>query len=601
MENHDFLRNATVYLLTAVIAVPISRKLKLGSVIGYLAGGCLIGPAILGLVNSPEQVLHFSEFGVVLLMFLIGLELHPKRLWQMRTLIFGMGTLQVVLSIAGFALLGLILGESSHFGLVAGMGFAMSSTALALQILRERNLHQIPAGQASFAVLLFQDLSVIPMLALLPLLAVAPAVSSHDGSIPAVKGAIAIVGVVVVGRWLVRPLFRIVASTNLQEVFTAFALFIVIGIAHLMNQVGLSMALGAFLAGVVLADSEFRHELEIDIEPFKGLLLGLFFIAVGMSMDFHQFIQAPLRILTWVAGIIIIKMGLLYGLGRVFKYSPRESSILSLALSQGGEFAFVLFGVASQLGVLKPGEADVLNIAVAMSMALTPFLFLVYERLILPRLESRHKTKRDFDVQSEGNKVILAGFGRIGQVVGRLLHAQKIGVTILELDPGQIDVVRRFGWKTFYGDVSRLELLRAAGAADAKLLILAIDDMDAAERTIKMVQEHFPNLKLLVRAEDRLNGYHFTNMGIPTVRATMAPGLEMAEEAMKLLGFGGYESHHIVQKFKKYDQVQFLRVAKHAHDEKTMISMAKEYREELERIMANDNKRRSEIVTEGWG
>jgi monovalent cation:proton antiporter-2 (CPA2) family protein len=608
MDTHDFLHNAIVYLGASVVAVPLSQRLGLGSVVGYLIAGVVIGPSALGLIGSAEQAMHFAEFGVVLLLFLIGLELNPRRLWQMRRPIFGMGGAQVLLCVGLLGLAWMGLGQTTGVAFTAAMGFSMSSTALVLQLLRERGLLQIPAGQSSFAVLLFQDLAVIPMLALLPLLAPVSgtgqaATTAAERWIPVGKGALAIVGIVLLGRYLIRPLFRVVASTNLREIFTAFSLALILGVAALMQAVGLSMALGAFLAGVLLADSEFRHELEIDLEPFKGLLLGLFFVAVGMSMDVRLFLASPLVVLMWVAAMLAGKIAILYGVGRLFGHSREESLVFSIGMSQGGEFAFVLFGVAGRLGILTTDQAGLLNIAVAVSMATTPFLFIGYEKLLVPWLkcDSRGEAKK-YEVQSEGNPVILAGFGRIGQVVGRFLHAQKVGVTILETDPGQIEVVRRFGWKTFYGDVSRLDLLRAAGAAEAKLLILAIDDMDAAMRTVHLAKENFPHLRVLVRAEDRLNAYRFIDAGVSTVRATFAPGLEMGEEALKLLGYPAYETRVIGQRFQRYDRVQLFRAAAHINDTQTLISMVKESRDELARIMETDDRRRGEMGGGGgWG
>jgi glutathione-regulated potassium-efflux system ancillary protein KefC len=601
MESHSLMTNVLIYLAAATIAVPITQSLGLGSVVGYLISGVLIGPSALKFISSTEDVLHFAEFGVVMLLFLIGLELNPRRLWEMRKPIFGMGGLQVAVCTLVIGLAALAAGATPNVAILAGMGFALSSTALAVQILRERGMLQIPAGEAAFSVLLFQDLAVIPMMAILPFLG-----STGDTSfspLAFLKGSAALIGIVVAGKTLLRPAFRLIARTGLREIFTAFSLMLVLGIASLMQAVGLSMALGAFLAGVLLSDTEFRHELEVDLEPFKGLLLGLFFIAVGMSMNLAPLLVSPAWVVGAVVGLLLIKISLLYGIARFFQYAPQEATIFSLALSQGGEFAFVLFNIATQSKVL-PAEANgFLSITVALSMAATPFLFMAYEKWVVPRLQKRINARKaeEFAVTNHGNPVILAGYGRIGQVVGRLLHSNKIGVTILERDPGQIEVVRRFGWPAYYGDVSRLDLLEAAGAKDAKLLIVAIDDMEAAMRTIHLVRENFPQLKLLVRADSRLDAYKFAKENVPIIRSTLSPGLDMAETAMKILGTPAFEARMINQRFQRYDSKEFNRAVQHLGDVQTLINISMQAKEELLRLMETDDKRRGEPTHDGWG
>lgn len=608
MTSHEFLYDAMIYLSAALVMVPVAHRLGLGSVLGYLASGVFIGPSVFGLIHSPEQVLHFSEFGVVLFLFLIGLELNPRRLWKMRKPILGMGGLQVGLCVFMLAGVGLLFQFHWNASVIIGMGFAMSSTALALQLLREKKLHQVAVGESSFAVLLFQDLAIIPMLAALPLLTTSE-VSSQSIDIgiqkwiPLGKGILALITVIFLGRYLVRPIFRWIVQTQLRELVTGLALALVFSVAYLMDAVGLSMALGTFLAGVLLAESEFRHELEIDIEPFKGLLLGLFFIAVGMSMNLAVFYAQPIRLLSFVAACLLVKIVTLFWVARFFKHTSEESRIFGIALSQGGEFAFVLFGVAGKMGILQSQEQSSLTIVVALSMALTPFVFLFYDKWIHPWFlqESSIVTDPEHQVRAEGNPVILAGYGRIGQVIGRLLHSQGIKMTILERDPSQIEIVKKFGMKTFYGDVSRLDLLRSAGAANAKLLILAIDDMDAIHQTITLVRENFPNLKILVRAESRIDAYHFINLKVPVVRATFAPGLEMAEEALKLLSYPAFEARTVAQKFKRYDVIQLRQSSQHVHDIDKLISITTQSREELARIMETDERKRTEIVGDGWG
>jgi glutathione-regulated potassium-efflux system ancillary protein KefC len=605
MTSHEFLQNTVIYLSAAITGVIIAYYLGLGSVLGYLVSGIVIGPDGLGLIHSPQDVLHFSEFGVVLLLFLIGLELNPRRLWSLRRPIFGMGGLQIMVTIPFLLGTGLALGLNSSSALVFSMGAAMSSTALALQLLRERNLHLIPVGESSFAVLLFQDLAVIPMLSILPLLSQFQSntdkLSNFEKWLPLLKGALAVFCIVILGRYLVKPLFRIIANTRLRELFTAFSLALVFGVALLMEQVGLSMALGAFLAGVLLADSEFRHELEIDIEPFKGLLLGLFFIAVGMSMQLNVLKTSPALIFGLVFCLLAIKLSILYGIGILFKHTRSESQIFAIALCQGGEFAFVLFGIGKKLEILSPYQVGLFTLVVVISMGLTPFLFILHDR-ILRILAKRMPGFEDIEhqVQNQNTPVILAGYGRIGQVIGRFLHSQGIGLTILEKDPGQIQTLKRFGWKVFYGDVSRLDLLRAAGAEQARLLILAIDDMDATTRTIELVKEHFKNLKILVRAETRLDAYNFINLNVPVVRATFAPGLEMGEEALKLLDFPAFETRSIAQRFKRYDRSELFKSAQHSEDLQTLITLSAQSREELTRIMTTDDKKRREIAGDSW-
>ena len=493
MTDHGLLEQALVYLAAAVIAVPVCRRLGLGSVLGFLLAGMAIGPWGLRLIQDPGTVLQFAELGVVLLLFLVGLELEPRRLWALRRPIFGMGGTQVALTIIVFTAIGRLFGLAWPVALAAGMGLAMSSTAIGLATLAEKSLLPTPGGQASFSVLLFQDIAVIPLMLILGMLSTTGDAHAFDWRASAkAVGLIAIL--IVAGRLLLRPLLRYIAQTGLREIFIAFSLLLVIGIASLMHAVGLSMALGAFLAGVLLADSEYRHELELDIEPFKGLLLGLFFIAVGMSVDLGLFVRSPLLVLGLALGVVALKIVLLYPISILFGYCGRaDATLFALALSQVGEFAFVLFGVAASQSLLNRETVDLLNAVVAASMVATPLLMLAWERVLAPRLTSR--APRAPDAIAERNPVIVAGFGRFGQIVTRVLHGMRIGVTIIEHDPGQIETVRRFGWKAYYGDATRLDLLESAGARDAKLLIVAIDDQEAAMRTVQRARERFPGLQ----------------------------------------------------------------------------------------------------------
>ncbi len=481
---------AFVYLTAAVVCVPLARRLGLGSILGYLIAGAAIGPWGLHFVDDVETILHFAEFGVVLMLFVIGLELEPERLWAMRKAVFGGGTLQLVLSAAALTAGGLALGLPWRGALVAGFAIALSSTAIAMQTLSERNLTPTPTGRSAFAVLLFQDVAAIPLLAVIPLLGVGIAGGAAPTWRDAAEAAAAIAGVLVIGRYLTRPILRVIAAANTREVFTAFALLLVIGIAQLMTLAGVSMALGAFLAGVLLASSEFRHALVTDIEPFKGLLLGLFFISVGMSIDFGLMQQAPGTIAALLAGLLAAKLLTLWVVARAMGVVPRQRWLFAALLAQGGEFAFVVFGAARLAGVLSDDWSGRLTIAVALSMATTPLLLLLHDKLLARRAAA---AGREADAIDEGGgPVIIAGFGRFGQIVGRLLFANGIRAIVLDHDPEQIELLRKFGYKVFYGDATRLDLLRAAGAGKAQLLVNAIDDVDDSLALTDRVRAHFP-------------------------------------------------------------------------------------------------------------
>jgi len=586
MTDQGFLNQALVYLAAAVIAVPISRRLGLGSVLGFLIAGAAIGPWGLRLIPDPATVLQFAEIGVVLLLFLVGLELEPRRLWALRRPIFGMGAAQVVVTIVVFAVLGRLLGLGWAVAIAAGMGLAMSSTAIGLATLAEKRLLQTPGGQASFSVLLFQDIAVIPLLLVLGMLSAAGDAHTFDW-LAALKAVALIAALIIAGRFLLRPLLRYIAQTGLREIFIAFALLLVIGIASLMHAVGLSMALGAFLAGVLLADSEYRHELELDIDPFKGLLLGLFFIAVGMSVDLGLFVRSPLLVLGLALGVVLLKAALLYPLSITFGYCGRaDATLFAIALSQVGEFAFVLFGVAASQKVLGRETVDLLNAVVAASMISTPLLMIGWERVIAPRLTSR--TVRAPDVIEERNPVIVAGFGRFGQIVTRVLHGMGIGVTIIEHDAGQIETVRRFGWKAYSGDATRLDLLESAGARDARLLIVAIDDQDAAMRTVRRARERFPNLQVIVRAHSRTDAYEYVALGVPSVRETFGSALDAASGALQLLGRSIDQAREAVQQFRTLDEQRLVALAPDRNDEQKLIAFARRERENLNQLLTNE-------------
>jgi monovalent cation:proton antiporter-2 (CPA2) family protein len=575
MEPHGFLQQALVYLTAGVIAVPLCKRLGLGSVLGYLIAGVVIGPWGLRLISDPQTVLQFSEFGVVLLLFLIGLELNVQRVWALRRAIFGLGGVQVAVTIAVIAGIAVALGQPLAVGVIAGMGIAMSSTAIGLATLTEKNLLQTPGGQASFAVLLFQDLSVIP------LLLVVGALGGEAASMNYLKALGMIAALILAGRVLVRPVLRYVAEARLREVFVGFSLLVVLGTAALMEWVGLSMALGAFLAGVMLADSEYRHEFELDIDPFKGLLLGLFFMAVGMSIDVGLFLRSPLLVLGLALGVVALKIIILFPMAQGFGYCNRaDAAIFAVALSQAGEFAFVLFAAAAS--ILSKETTAILNAAVAVSMLTTPFVFMAYERF----LKREQRVERAPDAIRETNPVIVAGFGRFGQVVVRVLRGLGIGATVIDHDPGQIDTVRRFGFKAYYGDATRIDLLESAGAASAKLLLVAIDDPAAAMQTVKRVRQRFPQLALVVRARSRTDAYEYAEMGVPAVREVFASALDAAARTLSILGYEEADVQRIVQRFKQYDEAQIPRAAPHRHDIKKLVALTEQGRRDIAALLA---------------
>ena len=572
----NFLGQALIYLAAGVIAVPLFKRLGLGSVLGYLAAGMAIGPWGLRLIGHPETVLEFAEFGVVMLLFLIGLELDPQRLRTLRRPIFGMGSVQVVITAAVAAAVAWALGQPPVVALVVGMGFAMSSTAIALASLQERNLLSTPGGQAGFAVLLFQDLAVIPLLLTVGLLG---GKASIDWGAAAVAVGL-IAALITGGRLLLRPALRIIAQTRLREVFVAAALLLVIGIALLMEAVGLSMALGAFLAGVILADSEYREELEIDIEPFKGLLLGLFFIAIGMSVDLGLFARSPFLVLGVALGIVALKLAILFPIANLFGYCGRaDAGLFAVALSQVGEFAFVLFGAAGSL--LPPATLALLNAAVAVSMLTTPLLFLLYQRIV-----SRQLAPGDPDVVDEGNAVIVAGFGRFGQVVTRVLNGLRINATLIDHDPNQVELVRRFGNPAYYGDASRLDVLERAGIARARLLIVALDDEEAALGMVRQVRRRYPNLSIIARAHSRTDAFEYVDLRVPAVRETFGSALDAAELALRALGHGPLAARRVITQFRRHDEEMTEQMAPHRSEVKQLIALNMQGRSDLEKLLA---------------
>ena len=578
MENHGFFEQALIYLAAGVIVVPLLKRLGLGSVLGYLVAGMAIGPWGLRLISHPQTVLHFAEFGVVLLLFLVGLELNARRVWALRRSILGLGAVQVAVTIAAVTAIAMLLGQPFAVGLVAGMGFAMSSTAIGLATLAEKNLLQTPGGQASFSVLLFQDLAVIPLLLALAWLG---GEAETFGGWHAVRAVGFIVALVVAGRVLVRPLLQFIAETRQREIFIAFSLLLVVGTAVLADKVGLSMALGAFLAGVMLAESEYRHELQLDIDPFKGLLLGLFFIAIGMSVDLGLFLRSPHVVLGLAAGLVALKIVLLYPIAKTFGYCQRaDAGLFAIALSQAGEFAFVLFGAAGTL--LAPDTLAVLNAAVAVSMLSTPLLFMLYGRLMMRQVIARGPA----DAIHEENPVIVAGFGRFGQIVVRVLRGLGIGATVIDHDPEQIATVRRFGYQAYYGDATRLDLLEAAGAERARVLLLAIDDADGALEAVKRVRSRFPHLEIVARARGRTDAYEYAALGIPAVREVFGSALHAAGMTLRTLGYGEEETRRIVGRFREHDERQRAENAQHRHDITKLIALDQQGRRDIAQLLA---------------
>ena len=604
----SLLLQALVYLTAGVVSVPIAKRLGLGSVLGYLIAGVVVGPFALHLVGDQADVMTFAEFGVVILLFLIGLEVRPALLWEMRNSIFGLGAAQMLACAAVLGAGALLLGVDWRVALTLGLVLAMSSTAIVLQSLEEKGLRQGPVGQGAFGVLLFQDLAVIPLFALLPLLAVAGAMpeatqaaghGSHgagvlDGQpewlrILATFGAVAVV--IGGGRYLVRPLFRFIAAARLREIFTASALLLVVGVAALMELVGLSPALGAFLAGVVLAESEFRRELETDIEPFRGLLLGLFFITVGAGLDLGLVSRQPAQILSLTVGLMVAKFLAMWGVGVIFRRGRRDAATISVSLAQGGEFAFVLLGFVVTARVLTTEIAAVATAVVALSMALTPLAFALYERLVLNRADARAEPENEpFD--DGAPDAIVAGFGRFGQIATRLLMANDFKVTMLESSIEQIDVIRRFGWRVHYGDASRLDLLRAAGADKAKLLLVAIDDRDKAIEMVKAATEYFPNLTIVARAFDRRHAYELIRVGGDLIeRETFEGALAFGRKALLALGLSERRANKAASLFREHDHKLLMKLAPVSGEEERYIMATRDSRATMENLLRAEMQR----------
>lgn len=586
-----WLTSSLVYLAAAVLAVPLARLAGLSAIVGYLAAGIVIGPFGLRLVSDPQAMLHVAEFGVVLMLFLVGLELEPRRLWALRRPIFGWGSVQTVGSAALLAGMGMALGVPPAWAVVAALGLALSSTAIGLGVLAERNLMGTTAGRSVLSVALFQDVAAIPILAAVPLLAGAQA---GEGGLWSVARAVAVIALIVGGgRLLLRPALRWIAGSRTPEIFTAAALLLVVATAALMQAVGLSMALGAFLAGVLLAESEYRRELETDLEPFKGLLLGLFFIAVGMTIDFDAVAARPLVVAGLVLGFLAVKAAVLVGMAHAMPIPGAERAVFVILLAQGGEFGFVVFQAAAQAGVVPGAVSSLLVAAVALSMLLSPLLLLAADAYARRRSAAAPPPAgMEPLAEPQDAPVIIAGFGRYGQIVGRLLFANGLRATVLEHDAAQVESLRRWGWRVFYGDATRLDLLRTAGAERARVLVVAVDDVEQSLRIVDLAREHFPHLAVVARARNAQHWYALHRRGVMHLeRETFESALRSGRSVLEALGTPPHEARHLAMTFRRHNLQQLHALAPHQGDEARLIALAQAGRQQLEQMLAQERGR----------
>ena len=599
-----WLTSSLIYLSAAVLVVPLSKALGLGSIIGYLVAGIAIGPWGLGLVSSVEDVLHFAEFGVVLMLFLVGLELEPKRLWNLRRPIFGWGAAQVLSCAAVLFAVGWAAGAEWRVALVAALGLALSSTAIALQVFGERNLLRTPSGQAGFSILLFQDVAAIPILALLPLLAGATAaeqaLTGSDRALEGLQLVGVIAGIILGGRLALRPVLRWIARSDTPEIFTAAALLLVVAIAALMQFVGLSMALGAFLAGVLLAESEYRRELETDIEPFKGLLLGLFFIAVGMSINFGVLIASPWLMAMLVVGFMAIKLAVIYALAKAMGLAYQERPVFTLLLAQGGEFAFVVFQAAGP-DVLPPETTSLLIGAVALSMLLSPLLLVLLDKFVLPRYSRGNGPQLEEISEQQDAKVLICGFGRYGQIVGRMLMSQGLRVTVLDHDADTVEGLRQFGFRVFYGDATRLDLLRTAGAGTAKAIVVAVDDIEQSLDIVDLVRENFPQARIVARARNVTHLFQLRDRGVTEVeREVFESSLRSARSTLEALGWPAHEARETALRFRRRNIKLSDDIYPHYKDRAKLIAANKAGRQQFEEQMAREREERQRRSGRDW-
>ncbi|MDS4039680.1 MAG: glutathione-regulated potassium-efflux system protein KefC [Candidatus Competibacter sp.] len=597
MHEPAWLGNMLVYLAAAVLCVPLAVRFGLGAVLGYLVAGAAIGPAGLGLVSDVETILHFAEFGVVLMLFMIGLELEPRRLWSMRRDVFGGGGVQLLACGGLLAGAGLALGLAPGAALLLGLTLALSSTAIVARTLNDRNLLPAPFGQLTFGILLFQDIAAIPLIAL-------PSLFGHGGGtagnhVSVGFGLAAIAGILAAGLFGAGPALRLIARTGIRELFTAVALLIVVVIAVLMQRAGLSMALGAFLAGVVLAKSEYRHALEADLEPFKGLLLGLFFIAIGMSIDLSLLAARPAPVLSLTGGFLLLKLLALRLIAGSLGAPLAQRWLLAALLAPGGEFAFVILGMTAQAGMIPREQAALLTLSVALSMVAAPFLLLACDRWLAPRYAAAPPEPEAIPIQE--SPVIIAGFGRFGQIVGRLLFANGITATVLDHDPDQIAMLRRFGFKVFYGDATRLDLLEAAGIARARLLVIALDDVDASLRLVEVARARYPEVIVVARARNVTHVFGLLNRGVDRIeRETFESALRAGRRVLRELGFGAHEARLAADTFRRHDLAALEGMYPHYQDETQLISLSQTARDELTDLIERDHDTRERERAAGW-
>lgn len=588
MTPHTPLQEALVFLGATVILVPLFLRLGLGTVLGYLTAGSLIGPQILGWVSNSENVRHYSEFGVVFLLFMIGLELQPKRLWSLRKTLIGFGGLQILMCTMAFFLLGKLWDLTNSTSFVIGFSLALSSTAFALQTLTERKVLNTQYGRSSFAVLLMQDVAAIPALAIIPTLGV------MTDSMPRanwLEAGMVVVALVLASRFVMTPFLRLVASAKSRELFTGVTLLIVMGVAFLMLEVGLSMALGAFIAGVLLSESEFRHELEADLEPFKGLLMGLFFISVGMAVNWKLFIDDPAKIAGFVLLYVTVKGVLVYAVGRIMRLNSDGSRNLAVYLVQGGEFAFVIFGVGEGSRVLSHEASDYLTLIVTLSMILSPFIILAHDKLDEWRALKAPMPKYD-DIEDNNSQVIIAGFGRFGQIFGRILRTQDVPFTAIDHDSTQIELLRRFSQKVYFGDAARAELLESAGAKKAKFLVIAVDDTETALNIARVARDEFPNLKIFARARNRQHVFDLKDLGVHFIqRETFESSLALTKTLLLELGFPRERTNSLVDRFRTHDLLMVEEQYKVRHDEKVFIDISRQGAEQLARVLREDTEK----------
>ncbi len=596
-----------IYLGAMIVAVPLARRLGLGAVLGYLIVGVALGAQGLGWIGrDQEQVLHLAEFGVIMMLFLIGLELRLPLLMKLRGPIFGMGGLHLAGSAAALGVVAWLGGSSPSAALVAGLILSLSSTAIVLQSLQEEGMLKSAGGESAFSVLLFQDMAVIPMIALMPLLAPAAAAadsaSGASGWLQAAKVIGAVVALILAGKFLLQPAFHWIAQSRMREIFTATALLLVLAVTQLMTAAGVSPAMGAFLAGVILAESEYRHELEADIEPFKGLLLGVFFISVGAGIDLRAVARSPVQVGALVAALLALKAAIGLAVGRAGKLGKVDSSLFALSLAQGGEFAFVLIAAATAQRIFDAESSQVLSASVALSMVFAPLLIKLHARVLAPRLGLTQEREAD-PIDEQGNPVIIAGFGRFGQMVSRLLRACGIKATILDHDVEQVEVLKRFGMRSYYGDAGRMELLHAAGAAQAKLLLVCIDDFAKATQIAEEAHREFPNLKILVRAYDRVHAYELIHKGFDQVFIeTSGSALHLGVAALRELGFRANQAELLGKKFRNFNDQSIRQLASlyHEAEDETFISRSKDWMQALEKMLQTDVLEVQNQIQHAW-